>query len=286
VIDVDVKLLDKEFDKQFIKKIKGFDYVSAEVVEQRLDDAFGKFNWAFRVDKMWSDEEEVIVWGSLGARDPDTGEWVWKSQCGGAQVIYRKDAPHTPENRVELHKRWKAAESDCIKKCATLWGVARHLYGEVEEDPLAAVMANIQRGEEELSKKLKCTETDLRNEYFGVDNDVLEAKALDELEGYLTHLRSLRDADKIEKADADKPAGPDAHFVEGQVMSENELHAAVLQLQKQVMIAEGKTNMAIQKELTGGQVDMNNAGDLDTYYKLLAKKARDLGLIEDADANS
>lgn len=75
-----------------------------------------------------------------------------------------------------------------------------------KEDPLSAVMASIQRGEEELSKKLKCSEADLRNDHFGADNDVLEAKTLEELEGYLGKLRSLRDTGEQERPAGDTGA--------------------------------------------------------------------------------
>lgn len=212
---MDTKLLDKEFDAKFIKQIKGFNYVSAEVIAERLDKVCGKFNWAFVVDPkdVWMDDEEILVPGKMGMRDPETGEWVWKSQVGGAQIMYRKGTDHTPENRVELHKRQKAAYSDCMKKCATQWGVARHLYGEVEhdeesEDPDAARIASIQRGEEQLSKKLNKSAGDLRQDYFSEHVDDLVARTPGELEEYLTHLRSLRDADKPEQPPQGTPKQP------------------------------------------------------------------------------
>lgn len=221
---MNTQLLDKAFGKDHIKKIKGFDYVGAEVVAARLDEACGKFNWDFVVESndILIDEEEVVVFGKLGMKDPETGDWVYKSQVGGAQMMYRKGTDHVPANRIELNKRIKAAYSDCLKKCATLWGVARHLYGEVEEydeegnlvepegpgqqspEITRDTLAHIGNGEATLKKDFGIDPMRLRKEEF----QVTALDGLCEADGvkYYQKLRALYKAekDRREKGDADQ----------------------------------------------------------------------------------
>lgn len=123
-------ILERPFDKQYIKQRtqvgKKLDYIEAHNVIHRLNEAFGPTDWSFSIGETIQTVDEYIVFGTMCV------EMVCKSQVGSAQIMYKKGTEHVPENMVGLGDNIKSAISDCIKKCATLFGVALHLYGAVE----------------------------------------------------------------------------------------------------------------------------------------------------------
>jgi hypothetical protein len=82
-------------------------FVDARAIAQRLDDVVGCENWAFTFTPIVVENGEVKIGkGSLtihGIVKEDVGSWsAWEPSKGCA--------------------------SDTLKRCATLWGIARHLY--------------------------------------------------------------------------------------------------------------------------------------------------------------
>lgn len=112
------EILEREFEPGLIKKRKGrgglvLDYLETATVIRRLNEAFGS-DWSFRVLEHGVDTEAKTAWvlGEL------TALGLIKQQFG-AKDIYEKST---------LGDNLKSAASDCLKKCATLFGVGLHLY--------------------------------------------------------------------------------------------------------------------------------------------------------------
>ena len=112
------EILEREFEPGLIKKRKGrgglvLDYLETATVIRRLNEAFGS-DWNFRVLEHGVDTEAKAAWvlGEL------TALGLIKQQFG-AKDIYEKST---------LGDNLKSAASDCLKKCATLFGVGLHLY--------------------------------------------------------------------------------------------------------------------------------------------------------------
>ena len=100
-------------------------YVTGHAVINRLNESF-EGSWSFEITEQTILETEVIVRGRLTA-----GGEV-KEQFG-SQPIKRYNENHAKAGQViNMGDDLKAAATDCLKKCATLYGVALHLYGRVE----------------------------------------------------------------------------------------------------------------------------------------------------------
>jgi hypothetical protein len=120
-------VLTREFEQGEIKRRKGsygtmIDYIEHPTVIRRLNEAFD-FDWSFKVTQHVVTENEVIVLGELSA------EGITKMQFGSKRIARNSK---TGEN-ISLGDDLKSAASDCLKKCATLFGVGLHLYGGDDE---------------------------------------------------------------------------------------------------------------------------------------------------------
>lgn len=116
------ELLEKPFDPSQIKQRKGsfgdiLDYIEGSTVIQRLNEAFNG-DWMYEIQDHHVYDEEVVVLGRLTA----TG--ISKCQFGKSKITRS-----TKDNAViSLGDDLKAAATDSLKKCATLFGVGLHLY--------------------------------------------------------------------------------------------------------------------------------------------------------------
>lgn len=210
-------LLEEDFPESMIKRRRGrtgesIAYVGSPAFIQRLNDSFDG-DWSFEIVEWHELHGEAVVLARITGPDGIT-----KEQFGNSTIsVY--GAKHARAGEiVSFGDDLKAAASDALKKCSTLFGVGLSVYGgekagiqkegdaDQEEDPLSALLANIQRGEEALSKKLKCEVSDLRNEFFNVDTDLTDLPQ-DKLDGYLAHLRSVRDADESKQPPETTPNG-------------------------------------------------------------------------------
>lgn len=116
-MSIDIEKLTRPFPKHAIKRREGargraFDYVETHTVIHRLNEATGN-QWDFRITRQDWRGDLLIVTGELsipglGTR---TGTGVQKISDGGGEDLV------------------KGAASDCLKKAATLFGVALELYG-------------------------------------------------------------------------------------------------------------------------------------------------------------
>lgn len=122
------EILEKRFAQSLIKSRKGrgnktLAYLETCAVIKRLNDAFDG-EWSFRVLDHKLNDKEVYVLGEL------TADGVSKQQFGGVDIKFYKD----DRGPISIGDDLKSATSDCIKKCATLFGVGLHLYGDYETD--------------------------------------------------------------------------------------------------------------------------------------------------------
>ena len=120
-----------------VKKRKGtggreFSYVDTPFVIQKLNSLFG-FAWDFEVLAESSLEESlasgcVRVKGKLTVKD-FKGNFITKTNYGSQPILYAKGKPHTVENMaMEVGDLYKASASDCLKKCASMFGIALDVY--------------------------------------------------------------------------------------------------------------------------------------------------------------
>lgn len=112
--------LSEPFPPQAIEKREGgggkmLDYVATETVIRRLNNRVGVWDFKITDTKVMpaGDAQLLVIWGEMTI--PGLG-----TRAGtGVQVIH-------PRGGEDM---WKGAASDCLKKCATLFGVGIDLYG-------------------------------------------------------------------------------------------------------------------------------------------------------------
>jgi len=119
---MDTQIIEQEFDKSLIKTRKGrsgnrLSYIEVPEYIKRLNMAFD-YNWSFDIQEEKIESGFVIVRGKL------TAEGISKSQYGTSQITLAKDTGEI----VSIGDDHKAAGSDALKKCASLFGIGLHLY--------------------------------------------------------------------------------------------------------------------------------------------------------------
>ena len=120
---INLKTLTRPFDAGQIKQREGrggkmLDYIETHAVIARLNEAFDGA-WSFKVADYKSMESEIIVQGRL------TAGGHTKEQFGSSTVARNRETGKP----ISIGDDLKAAASDALKKCATLFGVALELYG-------------------------------------------------------------------------------------------------------------------------------------------------------------
>jgi hypothetical protein len=84
-------------------------YIEVRDVFDRLDDVVGPAGWQTALQVV-----DGIVYGGIGIRNPQTGEWVWKWDCG--------------EISSGSEMKAKGDVSDAYKRAGVQWGIGRYLY--------------------------------------------------------------------------------------------------------------------------------------------------------------
>jgi hypothetical protein len=116
------EILEKPFAPEQIKRRQGtngdvLDYIEGCAVIQRLNECF-EAEWVFDIQEHRVYDDEVVVLGKL------TAQGVSKSQFGRSRITRSKKN----NSIISMGDDLKAAATDCLKKCATLFGVGLHLY--------------------------------------------------------------------------------------------------------------------------------------------------------------
>ena len=166
------EILEKEFEPSQIKRRRGafgedLDYVEAADVIRRLNQAFDG-QWSFEILEHQQLFDEVVVLGKL------TAEGISKSQFGNHQITKAKKDGTVVNIGYDL----KAAASDCLKKTATHFGVALHLYSEnIADEPREPVNRNAMtpsESDETISKEKLAEIKQLRTKLKWTPDNVMD----------------------------------------------------------------------------------------------------------------
>lgn len=100
---------------------KPLSYVEIGYVVNLLNQAFG-WDWDFQIWEQEIGKKQVWVRGELTVRI--SGKEITKAQYGGSDIKFNK----TTGEAISIADDLKAAASDCLKKCASLLGIAGDIY--------------------------------------------------------------------------------------------------------------------------------------------------------------
>lgn len=154
-----------------------WDYVRVSYVRKVLDSVFG-FDWDFDVDTSLAEAFEVakltkmcVVKGTLTARVVDDSgriREIKKTQFGRAEVKMKKGTT----DPMDFGNDMKSAVSDCLKKCASLFGVAADVY-EADEFIEITISGSDAEKEKTVKTKIKQAQDILKSqsEKIGEENE-------------------------------------------------------------------------------------------------------------------
>jgi len=127
----------KRTPQQYIKKrpAKGggtWDYVTGGYVKKCLNIMFG-WDWDFEIIEQMALHGEAIVKGRLTCRTD--GKAIIKMQFGNKDIMYKKQSQAEIDRGAEkiplsIGNDFKAATTDCLKKCAAEIGIAADIYNK------------------------------------------------------------------------------------------------------------------------------------------------------------
>ena len=108
---------------EFIKKRQArggqvVPYVEGGYITARLNQVFGPLNWNFQVVRETIQDKAVSVYGELTVLDHKNNWRVTKGQYGS----------HERHDNIPIGDTLKAASTDSLKKCASLFGFALDVY--------------------------------------------------------------------------------------------------------------------------------------------------------------
>lgn len=127
----------KKTPAQYVKKrpAKGggqWEYVTGGYVKKCLNLMFG-WDWDFEIIEQMALHGEAIVKGKLTCRT--NGRTIVKMQFGNKDIMYRKQNDEEIKRGAEriplsIGNDFKAASTDCLKKCAAEIGIASDIYNK------------------------------------------------------------------------------------------------------------------------------------------------------------
>lgn len=120
--------LERPFDAKVVKARRGpggksLSYAAVSAYIARLNECFGNDCWSFEITAREQYDQQVVVEGRLVAAG------VIKAGLGGAELRRGRDG-----ELMSLGDAFKTASSDCLKRCARLWGIGLALYEDIEVD--------------------------------------------------------------------------------------------------------------------------------------------------------
>ncbi len=118
--------INQKTPRQFIKSRPGpggiaLSYVEVGYVINILNQVFG-WDWDFKILDQQIGKKQVWVRGELTVRL--RGHTITKGQYGGADIKLNRGSGEP----VSIADDLKAAASDCLKKCASMLGIAGDVY--------------------------------------------------------------------------------------------------------------------------------------------------------------
>jgi len=169
-----------------------WDYVRVSYIRKVLDSVFG-FDWDFEVETTLEEAFNVakftnscVVKGVLTCRVVDDAgriREVKKTQFGRADVKWKMQGPQGNKTKVldeitgapvplDFGNDMKAAVSDCLKKCASLWGIAADVYESDEFIEITITGSDVEKAKV-TNKKIKQAKNILKSgsEKIGEENE-------------------------------------------------------------------------------------------------------------------
>ncbi len=124
--EAQLSFITQKTPKQYIKTRPGpggttLSYVEVGYVINMLNQVFG-WDWDFKILDQQIGKKQVWVRGELVVRAK--GHTITKAQFGGADIKTGRQSGEA----VSIADDLKAAASDCLKKCASMLGVAGDVY--------------------------------------------------------------------------------------------------------------------------------------------------------------
>lgn len=121
-----LSFISQKTPRQYIKTRPGpggipLSYVEVGYVINILNQVFG-WDWDFKVSDQQVGKKQVWVKGELTVRSKYKN--ITKGQFGGADIKMNR----TTGEPVSVADDLKAAASDCLKKCASMLGIAGDVY--------------------------------------------------------------------------------------------------------------------------------------------------------------
>lgn len=109
-----------------------WDYVTGGYVKKCLNIMFG-WDWDFEIVEQMALHGEAIVKGRLTCRS--NGRTIVKMQFGNKDIVYKKQTDEERNKGLEriplsIGNDFKAATTDCLKKCAAEIGIAADIYNK------------------------------------------------------------------------------------------------------------------------------------------------------------
>lgn len=180
-------VIEEEFDTSAIKKRRGafgrVKYVGLNEYIKRLNKLFD-YQWDFEI------EQEEIVEGFAVVRGKLTGGGVTKTAYGTSMITLQKNTTKA----TQVGDDYKSAASDCLKKCASLFGIGLYLYEEPESKPEeetsegednVAVLKHIAKGEAMIAEVSSNMGAAQLREHYSI---VLEEATPEQLQEYYVKL--------------------------------------------------------------------------------------------------
>jgi hypothetical protein len=116
--EITARLREQIPDTMLCKNPRGFDYIKPHTAIDRLIQATGDEGWSFRITNVIHSPGHVAMQGELTIAGDTRSDWG--------------EAKTTNNPNEEL---FKTCQSDTLKRCARMFGVALELYGEwVDEE--------------------------------------------------------------------------------------------------------------------------------------------------------
>ena len=122
--EINKEAIERHFEDSQIKQRKSrgnkmLSYIDTPDFIRRINEVF-EYNWSFEVVDERIESGFVIVKGKI------TAAGITKMQFGGKPLTTAKETGEF----ISVDDDFKAAASDCLKKCASLFGIGLHLYSD------------------------------------------------------------------------------------------------------------------------------------------------------------
>jgi hypothetical protein len=121
ISNIETPQLDGKGEKIVDKRPDGYDYITEAFMRDRLDFHFPGWSWEMQGAPQFLGSEWVFIWGTLSIIDESLMAYGINppyrkfSGTNGVRVKFKRDAPHTPENVIDIGNDVASANSKAFK---------------------------------------------------------------------------------------------------------------------------------------------------------------------------